>query len=62
MNYKQRALGEFRELIIRRMKAELYIHEENDELLEKQISVMEQYEDLLFSRLLKMLGAVENVK
>ena len=65
MNYIERLVGEYKELIEKRVLLEkalgkgelepMIMDREENELLSKQLDIMFQYEEILFVRICKML-------
>lgn len=55
MEYKNRLLDEFRELIVKRVKLEQSEFIQHDSLMQKQAEAMYNYECILAERILKIM-------
>lgn len=59
MNWKQRLLVEYADLINKRVRVEKELENKRDELISRQLEFMHGYEDVLCQRLVSILEDVE---
>ena len=61
MEYKDRLLNEYRDLIIKRIKLETSEYFNKDELMQKQGEAMFRYEEILAQRILNIMHASDTL-